>query len=652
MTFLDILFPVNLDPLTYLCPDGLADSVIPGMIVNAPLKNRITKGIVVKKNYEGQPDGIKTIRDIYHNTPVMSGRMIELLEWMARYYMTKQGIVLKNILPEEVFTPVKQRITKAASGLIPDRVHEQLAEVEPSDQNATALLSASLSAKIFRTFLFHAPTTRCEHALPLNVLAGTGDAIVLVPEVTYIDTLLPLFRKSFGERVCAFHGGLSRGKKTEVIGRILSGKSDIIIGTRSAVFAPLKKVSFIGVLHEHNRAYKQEGSLLYNGRDIAVMRGFLEGATVLLSSVCPSVESFYNCRKGKYNLIKPSVHEKRPAVRIADMRYQKLLKPGLSKEVMNASLRHVRDGEKVMFVINRRGHSTVLQCAECDYVEECPGCRIPLVLHKAGNAHEVQMMKCHYCGYATAVPSNCGRCKGYNLKQFGTGTQKVQEEIESITGIRTIRFDSDSARKQSELRDLPAVACSGENRIIIGTKLMTGRVGGRGGFSMGAILNADLSLNVPDFRSAESAFQEMASILDLLEPGGELLIQTRIPQHYVFRALKDNNYAFFFREEMARRRALLYPPYSRIILVKLICKKDISDLLSDFMGEIAGDVMVLGPSMSKNKKGGNLFRVLLKSSNREHLHSAAGHFLDKFKGAKDVSVRVDVDPIAMQDGAC
>ena len=330
--------------------------------------------------------------------------------------------------------------------------------------------------------------------------------------------------------------------------RIISGKSDIVLGTRSAVFAPLKKVRLIAALHEHSSSYKQERSPCYSARDVAVLRGSIEKATVLLSSICPSVESFCNCKSGKYTLLTPAYHVQRPKVKVIDMRYAKLLKPCLSKAVVDASARHLKKNGKIMFVVNRRGHST-LHCKDCDYVAECPRCKIPLVFHK-----QDMSLRCHYCGYTLRkIPESCSRCKGCNIQLFGAGTERVQEELESLFGGGVLRLDSDRAKSKSEMDSLIGSAFTEANRILVGTKLMTKRLDRTHKFSMTAILNTDLLLNIPDFRSTEKAYQEISSATDMTEHGGEIFIQTRMPQNYLFKSLKDHDYNSFVREELLRR---------------------------------------------------------------------------------------------------
>ena len=654
MNFHDVLFPVNLGPLTYRCPDKISERAKPGMVVSTPLRGKVIKGIIMGRALKVPSGEIKDILAIHGESPVLSGMMIHLLTWMAEYYLAKQGFVLKNILPREAFTKIKQKKTKVPPLSIQpsvasctDLTRGELKEgrvdylVNINDRSVCRILE-SIRKNIYETFLLHAPSSAYEYAFLIKAIAEIRNVILLVPEVSLTKNLYTQLNEMFGKRVCLFHSGLSRGKRSESIERILSGDSDIVIGTRSAVFTPMKQVSFIAVLHEHSSSYKQEDGLRYHGRDVAVMRAYLERAPVLLSSISPSFESLYNCRKGKYTLLEAEAGTKRPSIRIIDMRHEKLLKPYLSKKVIDAAMRYMKRDKKVMFVINRRGYSTLLQCSDCNYIEECPSCKVPLVFHK-----QDLLVKCHYCGYDAKVSESCRRCKGHNMQLLGAGTQRVQEDIEKLLGIGTLRFDSDTSRKRSEVESLVKSAHSDEVKIIIGTKIMTKRLGANGGFSMAAILNTDLFLNIPDFRSMEKTYQEIMSIGDKIVTSGEILIQTRMPRHYLFQCIKNYDYRTFFSEELSMRKSLHYPPYTRLLLVRFISKKDLSGELSDIRKRTGNEVEILGPSLSRHKQGKYEFKLLLKSSVRGTLHTVAKTFLDAYRESREVTIKIDVDPVSI-----
>lgn len=651
MEFFEVLFPINLNPLLYRCPEELLKFVDIGVIVSAPIKKKIAKGVIIRTSTEAPPGTIKDIERIHTDLPKLNNTMINLLKWMSEYYLTEKGIVLKNIIPKEVFTKVKQRKNNSERGY--GEVKEWLGHsLNNINNKIISILIDSIKKESYRTFLLHAPSSIYEHSFVIKVLLNINNAIILIPEVSQVDYFYNLLYRYFGDRVSVFHSGLSKGRRTEEIQKIISGISDIIIGTRSAIFAPIKNVSFIAVLQEHSSSYKQKGRLCYSGRDVAVMRGFLEKSTVLLSSITPSVESFYNSKIGKYTLIRPDERMRKTRVRILDMKHEKLLRPYLSKTVIDASKRYIQKNKKVMFLINRRGYSTLIQCSECNYIEECPRCKIPLIFHKQDAS-----LKCHYCGYISSVSEMCSRCKGYHLELHGAGTQRVQEDIESLIRIKTLRVDSDISRKKSEMKGLIDTSYRDDFRIIIGTKLITGRLRlqsdqGTGKFSMAAILNTDLFMNLPDFRSTEKLYHDISSIMDKIEPQGEVFIQTNIPSHYIYKCIKKHDYNSFIKEELIRRKPLNYPPYSKLLLMKFISKKDISMKMSEIINKkmdikrIDDKVEILGPSISKNTKGWFEHKLLMKSSVRGTLHTIANDIIEMFKYSKDLKIKVDVDPIS------
>jgi primosomal protein N' (replication factor Y) (superfamily II helicase) len=636
MDFFDIIFPVNIHPLTYACPESLTGLLESGMMVSASLRGRITKGIVLGKSLGQPPVTVKNILEVHGDKPLLSNSLFNLLKWMSEYYIAERGLVLKNILPKEAFTPVRRR---NSPGETPREAPPH--DIAVSNDAVTEKIIKSLNKDMYKTFLLHASSSSYECSLLISLLARTTHAIILVPEISVIESIYPLLYAHFGERVCLFHSDLSRGKKSEAWERIISDRSDIVLGTRSAVFAPMKEISFIAVLHEQNASYKQENSPCYHARDVAVMRGFMEKTTVILSSISPSIESYYNCTLGKYSLLKPTTDTKRAKIRILDMRHEKLINRYLSKQVVDAAAKHSKMDKKILFFLNRRGYSTCLQCNDCEYTEECPQCSIPLIFHKNDMS-----MKCHYCAYTLSeIPESCGKCKGHNIGLRGAGTQRIQEDLEKLIGMKTFRIDSDTSGNKSEIAQSIGLMSSGDNRIIIGTKLMTRRLSFTDGFFMAAVLNADLFLNIPDFRSTEKAFQEISSIADKVEPGGEIFIQTRMPQNCLFKALKNYDYTSFVKEELPVRRELNYPPYSKLLLIKFITGTDLSKNLSEVRDRIGENVEVLGPFTSKESRNRKEFRLLLKSTVRGSLHEAAKIFLEAFKDNKEVKIRVDVDPV-------
>lgn len=628
----DVLFPINLGPLTYTCPDSQAEIVQPGLIVQAPLRNKMTMGIVLDKNISPQKGPLKELHIMPGTPTVISKSLLRLFRWMSDYYIAPEGLVLKQTMPAELFSKTKTRKSKKE---IVCNTTIDIMDIGPEDVQA---ITATINSNKYAGFLLHAPSVSYEYSMVFKLLDSVKNIIVLVPDIVQANLLYAALKDLYAERLCLLHGEISRGKRSAYIEGILSGKYDIVIGTRAALFAPLKKVSLIMVLNEHSHLYKAEEGLRFNMRDVAVMRGFIEKASVLLSSISPSVDSYFNALTGKYGIIKPSSAIKRPNIRIADMQFEKKIKPDLSTTVHDALRKHIRKNNKIMLVVNRRGYSSTLLCHECAYVVKCDSCDIPMVLHKNDNS-----LKCHYCNKVIAVPERCPRCKGHNFELLGSGTQRVQEHIEELFGIPTMRFDSDNVKKKSEKEELSRLISGDFSRLLIGTKIMTSRISVTDRFSMAAVLNIDSSLNLPDFRAMEKAYQELSSIIDLIEPSGEVLIQTRFASVPLFKHLRHNDYVAFAKEELAMRKSLNYPPFAKLLKITFSGPDEVSHKIIRIINDSESKLEILGPTVHKNKKGIEEASIILKSEDRKALNCVARNVLKAFDRSKKIQIKIDVD---------
>lgn len=632
--YVDIVFPVNLRPLTYKCPECLSGLLRPGMIVTAPLRNRAAKGVVLDMAASPPAGPIKEVSSVDSGLPVLGRGILKLLLWMSDYYIASEGSILQQIAPKELFTPARKRKTKDK----PECSRFNILEI-PGEETSEIIVSSE--GRRYRTYLLRAPSANYECSFIYALLrSALRNVIVIFPEVSHAETFYSTVAESLQDRACLLHGEISKGRRSESLEGIISGRHDVVIGTRAALFAPMKTVSLIAVLREDNGSYKLEEGPRYNIRDVAVMRGFLEKSTVLLSSVTPSVDSYFNALTRKYIPLKPAGHaKKRPRISVIDMRYSKKIKPGISKEVFDAARSRLKAKKKIMFAMNRRGYSTLLLCADCGHEERCAVCDIPLVMHK-----DEKSLKCHYCGRSRAVPERCGRCGGLHLELLGSGTQKMQEEIKELFGIGAIRFDSDGVTKKSEARELLKSLSGDSADVIIGTKMMTKRIGPAEKFSLAAVINTDAYLNFPDFRAPEKAYRELATVIDLVEPGGDVMLQTRLPQNSLFRHLKKGDYDAFVKEELAARKELSYPPYSKLMKITVCGNGRMADTVAGKIRDTGKNIEVLGPTASKNKKGEDEFTILLKSDNRKPLNEAARSVLGRYGGVKGIKIVIDVDP--------
>ena len=631
MTCFDVIFPINLGPLTYRCPDNLKHAAEPGMIVSAPLKKSMATGIIYKENTVPPAVGLKDITQLHGDAPVFSAAILNLIAWLSEYCLAPEGLVLKQALPKEIFTKTKRR-----------KFEEPLSEEMPSliDFTADDLsdLQAAVSQKDYATSLLYAPSVIHEYSVAASILRSQGNVIILLPEISQAELLFQAVRNEYKNRLCLLHSDMAAGRRSESIDGIISGKHDIVIGTRIALFAPLKKLSLIMVIDEHSSSYKLEEGIRFNVRDTAVMRGFLEKIPVILASAAPSIDSWFNAKSGKYNLIRLQTSGQKPLIRIADLRFGKKGRRYLSTAVIDKARRSLQKNERILFLINRRGHSTFLHCADCGNTESCPECCIPLVLHKDRN-----LLECHYCARSLTVPDVCSKCSSPNIEQLGAGTQRIEEDLRSLFGIEPLRFDSDSASKKTEIQGLLKSITLDEPKIIVGTKMLTKRLNPNGSFSLAALLNVDSGLNIPDFRAREKVYQEIVSVRDLVAAKGEVIIQTRFPRDPLFRHLRDANYDAFAAEELAVRAALNFPPYTKLLKILAYGNSDLAEKIMKIFRELGAPVEIFGPTEKKTRKGVE-YSFLLKHAERKLLHAAARAVVKRFNNSKDIEIRIDADP--------
>jgi primosomal protein N' (replication factor Y) len=328
-----------------------------------------------------------------------------------------------------------------------------------------------------------------------------------------------------------------------------------------------------------------------------------------------------------------------PKIQTVDMRFTKKVRSYLSSSVVIAAKGTLQRNEKVLFLLNRRGHSTMLHCAECGTTERCAACSIPLVLHKDEN-----LMHCHFCGRSVAIPETCNKCKSPRLELLGAGTKRIEEDMRELFSVGTIRLDSDKAARKTAAREMLARASQTETRIFVGTKMLTNVLRGAVQFGMAAMLNPDISLNIPDFRAREKAFQEIIAVRDLIHPAGQLLLQTRLSHEPLFRHIRANDFEAFAAEELSQRKDLHFPPYAKMIDIIVSRDGDLPEKVVRLIALSSKEIEILGPTERKTRKGKIEYSILIRHPERKLLHTAARSLLEKFGKIPDVEIRVDIDP--------
>ena len=530
-------------------------------------------------------------------------------------------------------------------------------------EQALKEICSCLEKNIFTPILLHGVTGSGKTEIYLKaiekVLKNDGSAIYLVPEIALTPQLISRVAGRFDERkIAVLHSGIAESIRYDQWRQIKRGLINLVIGTRSALFAPLPNLKLIIVDEEHDVSYKQDERLCYNARDMAVLKAKLACAVVITGSATPSINTFFNTQTKKYRYLElPERVDDRPmpVVEIIDMKAQQE-KSGKVPILSDALIEEIKETlckkEQVLLFLNKRGFDTFLVCADCGYNFRCPNCAVSLKNHMAEG-----VIKCHYCDYTIKSLPLCPSCKNSRILSYGIGTQKLEKEIEKIfPQARIKRMDSDTtSRKGSQEKILQALEAR-DIDILIGTQMIT-----KGHdfpfITLVGVISADTSLNMPDFRAAEKTFQLITQVAGRGGRGdapGKVIIQTFNPQHYALKHSQNHDYKSFYGEEIDFRKALQYPPFGRIINLRLSSvKKDALVEEAQLLGKLAkklsarqGNIAeIIGPAESPLAKIRGRFRwqMLIKGKDINALHQIAREIINKHKNSQ-VRITADVDP--------
>lgn len=487
-----------------------------------------------------------------------------------------------------------------------------------------------------------------------DVIKNNKTAILLVPEISLTPQIIKRFTSYFSN-IAVLHSGLSDGEKYDEWRKINEGKVNIVIGARSAIFAPLKNIGVIIIDEEHSQTYKQENNPRYNAIDIAKERCKYHNCPLILGSATPSLESFARAKKNVYKLLELKNrynNNTMPKVEIIDMNKEFKKASGYFSNTLIEQIKETLERkEQVILFLNRRGYSSFLTCSSCGYVEKCPNCDISLTYHKSSN-----MLRCHYCGYATKRKKLCPKCQE-EFKDYGIGTEKVEEELKSlIKDAKIIRMDVDTTTTKNAHAKIINSFLEEKYNILVGTQMIAKGLDFPNVTLVG-VLNADIGLNFPDFRSSETTFSLLNQVLGRSGRGnkeGKVLIQTFNPEHYAIAYTKNHDYLGFYNEEMKIRKILKYPPYYYICSIKIISKdynlasKSSYDVVNYLKQNIKNEI-ILGPSVCNVFKLNNNYRfqiiIKYKDVNNilEYLTNIEHHYFNK----KDIKVEIDFNPLKL-----
>src|SRR5918993_972486 len=522
-------------------------------------------------------------------------------------------------------------------------------------------LDAWAASRTFACALLHGVTgsgkTEIYMRLAASVRAGGRGVLLLVPEIALTPAVAALFRGAFGERVAIQHSGLSDGERHDQWHRIRRGDVDVVVGTRSAVFAPVVNLGVIIVDEEHDGSYKQEETPRYHGRDVAVVRAQQAGAIAVLGSATPSMESFYNAQNGRYHLVtleRRVLDRPMADVRIVDMRAEYATHGPdviLSSPLIEAIGARLEKKEQAMVLLNRRGFATVVFCRQCGHTLECPNCSVSLTVHKA-----IRRARCHYCNHATGIPTKCSECSGEFLEQMGFGTERIEAEIRaSFPDARVSRVDRDTVRRKGAITGMLSRFASGEVDILVGTQMIAkGHDFPR--VTLVGVISADVGLGMADFRAGERTFQLLTQVAGRSGRGelrGEAYVQTIHPDHYSIRHACRQDYTGFFADEIAFRKEMKYPP--AIAMINAVVKSptregamtDAADLVRAMRwgGE---PYRILGPAPAplSRLKGEHRAQFFVKGSHRGAMRKALVSALEARPEIRRRTI-VDVDPMSV-----
>lgn len=708
------------DCYDYLVPDHLAPRVAVGVRVAIAFGRTRRVGYVVGLKPASEVDGVRELLGVLDPGPRIGPELLALARWMGRYYLCPLGSVLRAVggpvasrgrrmttglevaegagcarspraaavlayvrahpgcppaevaaatgASREVIRRLVRRgalrtvVLPAAAGQ-QGRQHPPPPVLTAHQEKAVRAVCEALEARSYRIFLLHGVTGAGKTEVYLRaveqVLRLGRQALVLVPEIALTPLLVDLFRQRFGSGVAMLHSGLAAGERYAEWERVREGRASVVLGARSAVFAPLPRLGLIVVDEEHEPAYKQEETPRYHAREVALVRARQVNAVVLLGSATPSLESYARAAVGEpYCVLElPSRVSGRPlpGVHVVDMRQEFRAGHGglFSRRLRELMAARLAAGEQVLLFLNRRGLATAVLCRECGSVIRCPRCGIALTYHRN------EVLRCHYCGFGRQAPRACPGCGGRHLTHLGHGTQAVEEEVRRLfPGARVLRMDRDTTGRRHAHGTIVRAFRAGEAEVLVGTQMVAKGLD-LPGVTLVGVVDADRSLYLPDFRAAERTFQLLVQVAGRAGRGavpGEVVVQTHNPDHYaiVFGAAQD--YPGFAARELAVRRELGYPPYTSLIRLVVGGKNPArveaaaADLRDSLLEAGAEPEAVLGPAPAvlARLRGVHRWQVMLRGP-RPAIREVCRAGLATWYGRAGRAVRlaVDVDPVTM-----
>ena len=703
----------------YIVPSNLEEFIKMGIRVKVPFSGRILEGFVldIKKNSNYD---LKEIIDVIDKKPILNKELLELGKTISKDNLCNLISIYQSMLPKGLKASSKNKISIKKDTYIKindiDKVNEFISssraykqvEVLNELKKEELILKNKYNGSIIKPLLekgliieeykeyyrlkdesvtkdfkiLNSEQKRCikeiedskKNIILLHGVTGSGkteiyidliqktikkdkEVIMLLPEISLTPQIIERLKNHFSSNIAILHSGLSDGEKFDEYRKILNKEVKIVVGARSAIFAPFENIGLIIMDEEHSQTYKQDHNPRYNALDVAFIRANTHKAKVILGSATPSIESYARSKKGYYELVtikKRANNKPLPLVTVVNM--EKEIKKGnsiLSEPLKLAIEDRLNKKEQVMLLINKRGYSSYLMCSNCGRVFKCPNCDITLTYHKTSN-----MNRCHYCGYAENKIEKCPDCNNNELKSYGLGTEKVEEEIIRLfPEARTIRMDIDTTTRKGSHKKIIESFSNHEKDILIGTQMISKGLD----FplvTLVGVISADTILNLPDFRSNEKTFELISQVSGRSGRGekeGRVIIQTFNEDNYSIKYAKTHNYEKFYEEEIKIRKKLLYPPYFFIANL-IISGKDYVTTINEakkvgafVRNRLDKTFIVLGPSSSYVARINNIyhFEVIIKYRNKEKMLEVLNELKLNMESVNKVKLDIDINPISL-----
>lgn len=710
----------NIDrPFDYKVPNDLISKIKIGIRVIVPFGNRLVEGFIIDIKTTSLFDNLKEITSIVDQEIVLNEELLALGRYMSEKFLTSLincyqimlPVALKakrkiniNIKTEKYITlnkditnlkltdkqqqiinvllqekQVKKSLLKLISASSLDTllkkglVKEEQVELYRLNDNPLKISKKELTKEqqkvvntvinnpeVPKTYLLHGVTGSGKTEVYMEIidymLKKGRSSLILLPEISLTPQIVERFKERFGAKIAILHSGLSDGEKYDEWRKIRNEEVEIVIGARSAIFAPLKKIGVIIIDEEHSSTYKEQNNPHYHAIDIAIKRSVYHQAIVILGSATPSLESYARAKKNVYELLElPNrvLNRNMPEVIIADMNKELKKKNSYFSNILLTKMQTVlAKQEQIILLLNRRGYASFITCFDCGYVEKCPKCDITLTYHKTSNN-----LRCHYCGYATKKSERCPKCQSDHFKNLGLGTEKIEEELKILfPDYKTIRMDLDTTTQKGSHSRIIKEFKEKKYHILLGTQMISKGLD-FDNVTLVGVINADTSLNIPDFRSSEYTFSLLNQVSGRSGRGtktGAVVIQTFNPEHYAIICAKNNDFKTFYHQEMYIRNKLGYPPYYYLVSIKIMSSsyelaKEVSNKISLSLKENLKNSFVLGPTIPNVFKMNNIYRfsIIIKYKQETALYPTLIKVKDHYKSNNKVKIDIDFNPIGL-----